>query len=179
MENKKKRSVHSIMRALHRDIGFLILGLLVIHVISGIDLVYRDQGTHILKRDKQMAVEMMPNIQPEDLKKNFFFRRMKDFKITKVENDKIYFTGGSYNQKTGDAIITRHEGIFPFNKFIKIHKAISRQPSHWINILFGIAVFFLAVSSFWMYKPGTKFFARGLYFTLAGMAMTIIMMACV
>jgi hypothetical protein len=45
--NKKKISITQVMRALHRDIGFLVVGLIIIYSVSGLVLVFR--GTDLLK----------------------------------------------------------------------------------------------------------------------------------
>jgi hypothetical protein len=175
MENKPKTTVRSVMRALHRDLGFLVIAMLVVHAVSGIDLVYRDRDLSFLRKDKPQEMKLPPDIRPEDLKDQFIFKRMRNFRITGVENNIVSFTGGSYNSTTGDTRYTRKESVFPFNKFIKIHKAMSRQATHVINVLFGIAMLFLAVSSFWMFRPGHKCFTRGIWFTLAGTVITVIL----
>ena len=176
MDNKPKTTVRSIMRSLHRDIGFLAMAMLAVHAISGIDLVYRDRDIGFLRKDTQREMKLAPDIKPEDLKNQFLFRRMRNFKITGVDDNIVHFTGGSYNSVTGETKYTRKESVFPFNKFIKIHKAISSQATHVINVLFGIAMLFLGVSSFWMFKPGHRCFSRGIRFTVAGAVITIILL---
>lgn len=49
MEKKEKKSINHYMRSLHRDIGFFVIGLIVIYSISGVVLIYRD--TNFLKHD--------------------------------------------------------------------------------------------------------------------------------
>lgn len=36
-----KKSLHSVVRALHRDIGFFVIGLTVLYCVSGVSLLYR------------------------------------------------------------------------------------------------------------------------------------------
>lgn len=47
---KKKQNIYHIMRVLHRDIGFLTIGLTLVYALSGILLIYRN--TDLLKTEK-------------------------------------------------------------------------------------------------------------------------------
>ncbi len=46
MENKEKKSINQTIRILHRNIGFFILGFVLIYALSGITLIYRDSDFH-------------------------------------------------------------------------------------------------------------------------------------
>ncbi|NEW84266.1 MAG: hypothetical protein GZ094_18135, partial [Mariniphaga sp.] len=77
---------------------------------------------------------------------------------------------------TGVAVYIVKDIIFPFNKFINLHKAISKNPTHWFNLIFGTLLLFMAISSFWMFKPENKNFKRGLYFAGAGVVFVFILL---
>lgn len=44
---------------------------------------------------------------------------------------------------------------------------------HWFTATYGFLLMFLALSSFWMYKPGNKLFIRGIVFAIAGVAASV------
>jgi hypothetical protein len=171
MEQKEKRSIHRIMRALHRDAGFLILGFVIIYSLSGIVLVYRD--TDFMKHDVKVERELAPNIPDEQLGMEI---RMPGFKVERTEGDMVYFPGGSYNRTTGAASMTMKQVRFPFNKFIDLHKIMSNKSMHWFTILFGVVLLFMAISSFWMFKSNTKNFKRGIIFAVAGIVITVLLL---
>jgi hypothetical protein len=58
----------------------------------------------------------------------------------------------------------------------KMHKATTKDPLYYLNIFFGFSLLFFVVSSFWMFMPKTSIFRKGLYFTLAGLVLTLIML---
>lgn len=171
MEKRENRPVARTMRALHRDIGFLILGLTVIYALSGVVLIYR--GNDFLKSEKQIERSLAPNLSETDLGKEL---RMREFKVEKSEGETLYFRGGSYNQSTGVAIVTVKELIFPFNKFASLHKAPSNGTVHWFTTVYGVLLFFMAVSAFWMFKPQSKRFRRGMIFVAAGVVLAVVLL---
>ena len=42
--------------------------------------------------------------------------------------------------------------------------------------LLGVALLFFAVSAFWMFKPTSSVFKKGLYFTLGGIVLTVVLL---
>lgn len=171
MEKKTSKSVNYYMRTLHRDIGFFAFGLVVIYVLSGVALIYRD--TDFLKREVKVERKLKPNMVIEDVGKEL---RLRDFKVTKTEGDMITFQNGTYNKTSGAALFTSKEVMFPINKFINFHKAISGKATHWFNLVFGIVFLFLAVSSLWMFKANTKTFRRGMILVGVGIVFTIVLL---
>jgi hypothetical protein len=171
MEQKEKKTLNHYMRALHRDIGYFTIGLIIIYSISGIALIYRD--TNFLKHDIKTEKKLSPNMADSELSQAL---RIRDFKITNTNGETIYFQNGSYNKSTGVVTYTTKETIFPINKFIDLHKTMSNSPIHYFNALLGLILLFLALSSFWMFKKGTKFFHRGIYLAGAGIVFTIIIL---
>jgi hypothetical protein len=168
MEPKKSKSINYYMRSLHRDIGYVAFGLVVVYVLSGIALIYRN--TDFLKREVTIERQLKPNLEVGDLGREL---RMREVKVTKTEGDVITFQNGTYNKVTGATVYTSKDIIFPFNKFINFHKAISSNATHWFNLVFGFVFLFLAVSSLWMFKPNTRTFRRGMILVVVGIALTL------
>lgn len=171
MEKKKGKSFNYYMRSLHRDLGYLVFGLVIIYALSGILLLYRN--TDFLKKEVKVERQLKPDMAIEDVGKEL---RMREFKDIRNEGDIIYFQNGTYNKVTGMAVFTSKDVMFPFNKFINFHKAISSNKMHWFNLAFGAIFLFLAVSSLWMFKANTKTFRRGMILTIAGILVSIVLL---
>jgi hypothetical protein len=170
METKEKKSIQYYMRALHRDIGFFVIGLAIIYSISGITLIYRDTG--FLKHEKQIEKQLSPNIQESELGA---ILHMRNLEVSKTEGDIVYFKNGTYNKTTG--IVNYSENVLPtfFEKMNNLHKKSSKDLTHLLSAIFGALLLFLAISSFWMFKPNTRMFRRGLLFAGIGFIIAIIL----
>lgn len=168
---KRKKTINYYLRVLHRDIGFFIAGLIIVYALSGIVLIYRD--TEFLKSETKIEKTLTPYMEPAKIGEAL---RIRDFKVTKTEGEIISFQSGTYNTTTGVAVYTVKDIIFPFNKFINLHKAISKNPTHWFNLILGVLLLFMAISSFWMFKPENKNFKRGLYLAGAGVVFVFILL---
>jgi hypothetical protein len=171
MDQKKSKSIQQIIRSLHRDIGFFIVGLTIIFSLSGIVLVFRD--TEFLKRETTQQRELKPDLSSSQLGEML---RIKDFKVIKEEGDVITFQVGTYNKVTGDAEVTMKTAIFPLNKFVDLHKTFTKKSTNYFVIIFGILLCFMAISSFWMYKPTNKNFKRGSIFAATGVLSVILLL---
>ncbi len=165
------KSFNYYMRTLHRDIGFFLIGLTVIYSLSGIVLIFRD--TDLLRHDVTIEKKLSPNIEEAELGKSLHKR---DFEVLKTEGGIVYFHDGTYNQLTGVVKYTEKELPLFLKKFNDLHRANSRNVVHWFTTIYGILLFFLAISSFWMFKPKTKAFRRGIYISGIGIVATIILL---
>lgn len=171
MEQKERKSVSYYMRALHRDIGFFVVGFICVYALSGIVLVYRD--TDFLMREVQIEKKLSPGLDADELGKTL---RIKGFKILKTEGDTVSFKEGTYNKTTGLASYQLKQLPSVLQKFVDLHKTMSGRNNHWFALLFGVLLGFLAISSFWMYKKDSSAFRRGIYITSAGIVLTIIVL---
>ena len=166
----EKKSLNQLMRAWHRDIGFFIIGLVIIYALSGIALIFRD--TDFLKHNIKFEKKLLQNLNSSELRKSL---HMKDLKVTNTKGDTLFFENGLYNKTTGVAQFSMKEYIFPFNRFINVHKVKSKDSIHWVNTIFGLVLLFMVFSSFWMFKKGTVFFRRGLIIAIAGVLFALIL----
>lgn len=169
MEQTTKKSLSYYMRKLHRDAGYFIVGLVFIYALSGITLVYRD--TNFMKFDVKKEAKLAPDLTEADLGRALFIR---DFKIVKTENDIITFENGTYNKSTGVAEYTTKELPGFLQKLTALHTTMSSRLNHYSPLIFGSFLMFLAISSFWMFKAGSKNFKRGLFFALGGLIVAIV-----
>lgn len=158
------------MRIYHRYLGFFLAGIMAVYAISGIILIFRD--TDFLKVEKKVEKELKPNLEAEELGKAL---RIRELQVTGTDGAIVSFAQGTYNKETGVANYTTKELPLVLNKMTQLHKANTKQPLFFLNILFGLSLFFFVVSSFWMFMPGTDVFKKGLYFAAAGLVITLVL----
>ena len=158
------------IRTLHRNIGFFLVGLVIIYSLTGILLVYRD--TDFLKKKKQVEKQLQTNLDEAELGREL---RIRDFRVSSTEENMIFFNEGRYDKSTGIANFTTKELPFLLTKLINLHKTMSKDALHWVTMVFGIMLLFQAISSFWMIRAGGKSFRKGMYYTGAGVLLIIIL----
>jgi hypothetical protein len=88
----------------------------------------------------------------------------------------VSFKQGTYNLKTGVADYTVTEQPAIVNKMTKLHKATTNDPLFYLNIFFGLSLFFFVISSFYMFLPKTTIFKKAMMFTLGGAVLTILLL---
>lgn len=89
------KSIQNYMRVLLRDIGFFVLGLIVIYSISEIVLTFWD--TSFLKTERQVEQQLEPNIQANELAEAL---RMRKFSLESEDAGIIDFVTGIYSKET-------------------------------------------------------------------------------
>jgi hypothetical protein len=159
------------MRIYHRYLGFFLAGIMAIYSISGIIMIFRE--TPFLKKDVHKVMTVAPNLKNEEIGPAI---KIKNLKTTEEVGDIVKFKEGTYNRATGEADFTVKELPYLINKITKMHKATHKDPLYYLNIFFGLSLFFFVMSSFWMFTPGTTIFKKGMYFTIAGMVLVVIML---
>lgn len=169
MENSSSK-MRKIMRDLHNKIGFIIVGLVVIYSISGIVQTYRD--TEFLKHEVKNEKTIETNLDAENLGKAI---KIRELKVQKTENGNMYFKEGIYNPQTGEVKYSSKELYGWIKPFTDLHKANSKNIVHYFTIVFAVALFFMCVSAFWMFKPGTKAFSSGVILTVLGIIASVVL----
>lgn len=159
------------MRVYHRYLGFFLAGIMAIYSISGIIMIFRD--TDFLKKENRKVLTVAPNLKSDEIGPAI---KLKNLKIKSDTLDVVTFEQGTYNKATGVADFTVKELPYIVNKITKMHKATNKDPLYYLNIFFGLSLFFFVISSFYMFMPGTTIFKKGMYFTLAGIVLTLIML---
>jgi hypothetical protein len=166
-----KATTHNRMRIYHRYLGFFLAGIMAMYAISGIILIFRD--TDFLKKEKQVNEQLKPGLNADELGKAI---RKRDLKIDSIAGNMQLFKGGSYNTKTGAVSYTIKTLPPLVEKLTHLHKASTKEPLFFLNIFFAASLLFFVISSFWMFMPKTSIFKKGLYFTLAGILLTILLL---
>lgn len=171
MEQAQRSSVYKWMRALHRDIGFLVVGLTVIYCLSGVVLTFRE--TNLLKSEQYIEKSVEPGLSATELPGALHMKRLK---VTGEDGQAITFTNGSYNKETGLASYTSMELPVALNALNALHKATSSSGKHWFTLLYACGLAFLALSSFWMYRRENRNFKRGLVLSSAGIVFAVLLL---
>ncbi len=167
----KQKPINHYMRLFHRYLGFFLAGIMAVYALSGIVLIFR--STDFLKKEVHMEKTIASNLPIEKIGKAL---KVKGFKVEKKEGDIYHFKQGTYDSQTGVAKYTLKKLPFVLDKMTHLHKATTKDPLFALNIFFGVSLLFFVISSFWMFLPGTKIFQKGLYFTLAGILLTLLML---
>jgi hypothetical protein len=159
------------MRIWHRYLGFFLAGIMAVYSISGIVMIFRQ--TDFLKQEKRIERTIGPNLAVAELGREIGIRELK---IDREEGTSLYFRDGSYNKATGFVSYKTKTLPYLLEKMTKFHKATTKQPLFYLNIFFGLSLLFFVISSFWMFMPKNSIFKKGLYFTIAGVILTLLLL---
>lgn len=170
-QNKKNKGIYCFMRTCHRVVGYFAIGITLVYALSGIVLNYRN--TNFMKVDKQVVKTIAVALTPEELGTAL---ELRGFKVLEISGDIVNFNTGSYNSVTGEVNYVITDYVFPFNKFSRLHKSVSSNGIHIFGVIYGIVLLFLAVSSYWMYKPGTKHHKEFFLYGGIGIAAAILLL---
>jgi hypothetical protein len=159
------------MRIYHRYLGFFLAGIMAIYSISGIIMIFRE--TDFLKKENHKVLTVAVNLKNEEIGPAI---KIKNLKVKSDTLGVVTFEQGTYTRATGVADFKVKELPSFLNKMTKLHKATHKDPLYYLNIFFGLSLFFFVMSSFWMFMPGTTIFRKGMYFTLAGIVLALVML---
>ena len=165
------RKISNKFRVYHRYLGFFLAGIMAMYAISGIVLIFRNTDT--FKIEKTIEKKLPQNISHAQIGKTL---KIKNFKVERTEGNKIYFEQGEMNKSTGIATYKVKELPVILESFTKLHKANTNRPLYFLNIIFGLCLLFFVISAFWMFMPSTKIFRKGVFFTIGGIILTIILL---
>lgn len=165
------RKLSNKFRIYHRYLGFFLAGIMAMYAISGIVLIFRN--TDAFKVEKTIEKKVATDLNEEQLGKTL---KIRDFKIEKTEVDKVYFDQGVFDKTTGIATYKVKELPVILESLTKLHKANTNRPLFFLNIIFGLCLLFFVISAFWMFMPSTKIFRKGVFFTIGGILLTLLLL---
>jgi len=163
--------LNNTFRIWHRYLGFFLAGIMAVYSVSGIILIFRDSD--FLKKEKLITKTIEIDIAKEKLGEALKIKRLK---VNREDENRLYFKNGWYDKKTGTTEYTIKELPYLVNKLNHFHKAKSGDPMFFMNIFFGLSLLFFSVSAFWMFMPDSKIFKKGLYFSLAGIILMLLLL---
>ncbi len=167
----KSKDAGLYFRIIHRYLGFFLAGIMAVYAISGVVLIYRQ--TDFLKQEVWVEKSLEANLPAEEVGKAL---KIKDLEVQRTEGDVLYFAQGEYNLQSGVAHYKSKQLPFFLDKMTKLHKATTNSPLYWLNIFFGLSLLFFVISAFWMFMPKTRIFKKGLYFTIGGILLTLVLL---
>lgn len=166
-----KYNARRTMRILHRYLGFFLVGIMGVYALSGTVMIFRT--TDFLKKERTIEIKLEPHIVAEDLGR---YLRIRDFRITDQDNNTVFFESGTYDRNTGIALHTEMRLPVILEKMTGFHKATTDSPLFFLNIFFGFSLLFFVVSTFWMFALKSSPFKKGLFFTLGGIILALILL---
>ncbi|CAG5080364.1 hypothetical protein CRYO30217_01275 [Parvicella tangerina] len=157
------------MRVLHRYLGYFLAGIMAVYALSGILLIFRT--TDFLKSEVVKEKEIEKGLTQEEINPEL---RLGSFQ--RNDHGVLYFEHGNYDPTSGMVKAKKMELPYLLDKMTHLHKSSTKDPLFYLNIFFGVALLFFVISAFFMYMPGTDILKKGLYFTLAGVVLTLLLL---
>lgn len=166
------------IRILHRDLGFLMVGLCIVYGVSGILLNHLGSSNpayKIEKGDFVITAGLDQSALTSYWKDDSSLPTLKRILPGDSGTLKIYLEGGIgvYNVESGAVIYeksTKRPFVYWINKF---HY---NQVKHWTIVadIFAIVLIFFAISGLFMVKGKKGIAGRGKWYLLAGILIPII-----
>lgn len=169
--------IRKTLRALHRDFGYLVVGITFIYTVSGIALNHRaDWNPHYTLVSEDIQLPVTPETtftkdQITDLLSKFESHPVyKKHFTTKDGLIKIFVSEGSvvYNPEQGKAsleLLKKRPFFFEINK---IHLAQTDRIWIWISDVMAFFLLFVAISGMFLLKGKYGMKGRGLWLTALG-----------
>ena len=175
-------NIRKSLRSLHRDFGYLVVGITFIYTVSGIALNHRTEwNPHYTIISEDLTIP--PSTQTEFTKAEIsaFLGKFncqpvyKKHFITKAGEIKIFVEEGTvmYNPKAGKAeleILKKRPFFFQINK---IHLAQTGQLWIWISDAMAVFLLFVAISGLFLLTGRNGIKGRGLWLTSLGIAIPL------
>lgn len=196
---QKRKSISSIMRSLHRDLGYFVIGITLLYSISGIILSGRALGW--LVQEYNANIIMSKNITQKEFNKLFIIKikegkienifpessytkveKRLNLKVKKQENEIITYNAWKnlnvyYNKNSGQTDISYKGYPVVVKMFLDAHKSTHEKAWFYLAILYSLVLSFLAISAMFMVKGKFGFKKRGIYFMFAGIVVVVAFLA--
>lgn len=175
---KNKKSAKFYLRSIHRDLGFLMVGICLVYAISGLLLNHLGNTDPAFKTEER-TVKLEKHLTPEELE--ILWNDKDDLpethKVMRIDDEhyRLMFQGGVgvYSAVSGETdyeIHTKREFIYWINK---LHY---NKVKGWFLMadIFAASLIFLAISG--LFITGGKFGikGRGKWYLIAGILIPVI-----
>lgn len=176
-------NIRKLLRPLHRDFGYLVVGITFIYTVSGIAMNHRSdwnphysliseditvQITDQIEFSKAEIVTLLAKLNYSPVYKKHFISRNQDVKIFVEEGIVMY------NPKQGKVeleVLKKRPFLFQINK---IHLAQTGELWIWISDVMALFLLFVALSGMFLLKGKNGIYGRGLWFTALGIVIPLI-----
>jgi len=175
-------NIRKTLRSLHRDFGYLVVGITFIYTVSGIALNHRtDWNPHYSLVSEDVTLPPSDQIEYskdeiQTILKNFEFEAVyRKHYITKNREIKIFVSEGTvmYNPQQGKAeleVLKKRPFFFQINK---LHLAQTSRLWIWISDFMAIFLLFVALSGMFLLKGKLGIKGRGLWLTTVGIVIPL------
>jgi hypothetical protein len=175
-------NIRKTLRSLHRDFGYLVVGITFIYTVSGIALNHRtDWNPHytLVAEDLSVAPAQKAAFSKEEIQtliQKFDYQPVyKKHFTTKDSLIKIFVEEGTvvYNPQKGLAsleILKKRPFFFQINK---IHLAQANRIWIWISDIMAVFLLFVAISGLFLLKGKYGIKGRGLWLTALGVVIPL------
>ncbi len=176
-------NIRKTLRTLHRDIGYLVVGITFIYTVSGIAMNHRqDWNPHYSVITEEISVpanDQMEYSKDEIVSILNKFTNHPVYKkhfITKDATVKVFVEEGTviYTPLEGKAeleLLRKRPFWFQINK---VHLAQTSRIWIWTSDVMAIFLLFVAISGLFLLKGKYGITGRGLWFTLVGIVIPLL-----
>jgi hypothetical protein len=174
-------NIRKTLRSLHRDFGYLIVGITFIYTVSGIALNHRqDWNPHysLISEEASFPVSGQIEFSKDEIKtllNSFIYQPVyKKHFVTKDSIIKIFVEEVLYLPKSGKAeleVLKKRPFFYPINK---IHLAQTDRIWIWISDAMAVLLLFVAISGLFLLKGKLGITGRGLWLTSIGIIIPLV-----
>ena len=171
MNNKK---IRKWLRAIHRDLGYFFVGVILIYGVSGILLNHEISAystyAHKFKIEQQLDKEALE----KQIKQDY-----SDFKLNKIIPNKkgfqIFIEGGvgQYENQTGMLHFETYKRYALIDFVHRLHYNTIRGWKYMADF-FAAALIFFAISGLFLTRGKKGVARRGKWFVIAGISITLL-----
>lgn len=173
---QKKNKIRLWLRRIHRDAGYLVVGVTLVYALSGIFLHHK-MGV----RTTTDQIQLAQYLSPQDLKEQWTgstSHKAISYSEDRVETIHFYFPGGmgEYHKISGQTTYETYKDR-PVVKFMsQLHENQVKGWSYVADIYAGILIF-LALSGLFMVPGKNGFMRRGIWWFVAGIVLVLVFAA--
>lgn len=174
----RQKKTRKAFRSLHRDIGYLFIGLTCIYAISGILLNIKTEGEDPAFRKNIIESSMQHNLNPQELSRAWNKIYQGNPKLNRViphdNKYRLYLKGGTgeYNPETGKILCVTYHEIKAIKLINDIHYNSGKRFT-WLANVFAVSLLFLAISGAVIVQGKKGFKKRGVWIMLFGLLVPI------
>lgn len=175
--------IRKLLRVLHRDLGYFIVGMTVVYALSGIFLNHRhdfnpdykifftefkvDVPNKINYTDKEVQ-EIVKSVNSDVIYKKHYLNNEGYIKVF-IANGEMVF-----DPQTGDGsmqYLQRRSFIFEMNR---LHKASIGTAWKWVSDVMAVVLLFVAISGLFLLKGKRSLQRWGWWLTIAGFIVPLV-----
>ncbi|MDH3381615.1 MAG: PepSY-associated TM helix domain-containing protein [Flavobacteriaceae bacterium] len=172
-----------LLKVLHRDIGYLAVGLTVIYAISGIAVNHiSDWNPNYSIKKSTLILDSIPSNSSKDAMVTYVLNAIGEtgklknsFRPSPTELE-IFVEGNTIlvNYETKEVTQEKFNSRFLIKETNDLHLNKIKGAWTYIADLFAVALFFLAISGLFLIKGKNGITGRGTWLTLIGFAIPIV-----